>query len=404
MEDVKLADLPAFADSLYKELMRHHEKRFEARIKNIKRASDELATVTSRLEVSIRNAWGTLDKTASEQGLRLVQTIKESTNQISNQQIQSDYYGLEAFHKSAVEASDKIILTIRKYVPKLYKAMKTEIASLNSSLTKFEATINEFGSSLDKSPGSALESLKADIRTLTKREQKLNEFRTENREIRKTLTSSVENEKALLRDQETLLSHEMFRQLLQLQDELRSKAEAIELFLQPLSKALKKYERTSDDKSSDHQVLTQLVENPRITVLETDPQKYLRVLNALNGALSRGELGIEERKRKRAEEVISLISQGNLEQLRTQYLLIQDRISRMNDQLQTNGLLEKREKLAEALTRTESKTKQLNTQLAESEKRIEEMGRMMLKEKSLIEAEIERLSGKTIAIRTEPVS
>jgi len=404
MEDVKLADLPAFADSMYKELMRGHEKRFEARIKNIKRASDELSTVASRLEVSIRNAWGTLDKTASEQGLRLVQTIKDSTNQISNQSIKSNYSDLEEFHKGAVEASDRIILTIRKYVPKLYKAMKTEIASLNSSLTKFEAAINEFGNSLDNSPGSAIESLKAEIHTLTEREHNLNEFRAENQEIRKTFTSSRENEQALLREQENLLLHEMFRQLLRLQDESRSKGEAMEQFLQPLNKALKKYERTFDAKSVDHKVLTQLVENPRTAVLETDSQTLLRMLNALNDALSRGKLGIEERKRKRAEEVITLISQGDLDKLRTEYLLIQDRINTINDQLQKNGLLQKREKLTESLTRIQSSITQINMQLADNEKRIEEMARTMLKEKSVIEAEIERLSRKTIAIRIEPIN
>ena len=404
MEDIKLADLPAFADSLYKELMRGHEKRFEARIKNIKRTSDELASVASRLEVSIRNAWGTLDKTASEQGLRLVQTIKETTNQISNQTIKSDYHDLEDFHKSAVDASDKIILTIRKYVPKLYKAMKTEIASLNSSLTKFEAAINEFGTSLDNSPGSALESLRSDIHTLTEKERVLNEFRAENREIRKTLTASLEGEQALLREQETLLSHETFRQLFQLDDELRSKAEAIEQFLQPLNKALKKHERTADDKSADHQVLTRLLENPRAAVLETDSQTLLRVLNALNGALSRGELGIEERKRKRAEEVITLVSRGDLEQLRTEYFSILDSINRINDQLQASGLLQKKQELSESLTRIQYKNSQVNIQQADNEKRIQEMTREMQKEKSLIEAEIERLSKKTIVIRTEPTN
>ncbi len=256
MEDVNLADLPTFADSLYKELMRGHEKRFEARIKNVNRASDELSTVASRLEVSIRNAWGSLDKTTSEQGLRLVQTIKELTHQISNQSIPSDYNGLESLHKTSVEASDKIIITIRKYVPKLYKAMKTEIASLNSSLTRLETTINEFGTSLDNSPGSEIESLRADIHTLLHKEHTLKELVAENRQIRKTVASSVDEEKTLLHEQENLLSHDGFRQLLQLEDASRSKAEAIEQFLQPLTKALKKYERImSDNKSIDHRSL-----------------------------------------------------------------------------------------------------------------------------------------------------
>lgn len=403
MQNVNLVDLSAFADSLYKELMRSHEKRFEARIKNIRRASDELSTVAARLEVSIRNAWGTLDKTTSEQGLRLVQTIKETTNQISNQDIASDYNGLESFHKTSVVASDKIILTIRKYVPKLYKAMKTEIASLNSSLTKLETAINEFGNSLDNSPGSAIESLKTDIRTLLEKEHTLNELRSDNREIRKKLDSSLDGERALLEEQQSLLSQDTFRQLLQLEDALRSKAEAIEQFLQPLGKALKKYERISDDKSLDHQVLTRLVENPLTAVSEIDPPTLLRVFNAVNGALIRGGLGIEERKRKRAEEIILSIAQGNLEQLRTEYVSIQERIKNTNVQLEATGLLHKKRQLTESLTRTRTKTAQLNTQLAENEKRIDDVTRMLSKEKSIIEDEIARLSQKTITIKAATI-
>ena len=55
--------------------MRSHEKRFAERIKNVKRASEDLAAVANRLEVSIRNAWGSLDSTTSDQGVRLTQTI-----------------------------------------------------------------------------------------------------------------------------------------------------------------------------------------------------------------------------------------------------------------------------------------------------------------------------------------
>jgi len=402
LEDVNLADLPAFIDSLYKELMRGHEKRFEGRIRSVKRASDELSTVASRLEVSIRNAWGSLDKTASEQGLRLVQTIKETTNEISNQNVPSDYNGLENLHKTSVEASNKIIITIRRYVPKLYKAMKTEIASLNSSLTRLETAINEFGTSLDDSPGSKIESLRADIHTLLQKEHTLSELVADTEQIHRTITSSVDEGRKLLDEREALLSDDGFIQLLQLEDSLRSKANAIEQFLQPLSKALKKYEKiSSDDKSTDHRVLARLLEDPLTAVSDTDFPTLLRGFDTLYSALSRGELGIEERKRRRAEEVILSIKQGDLERLQAEQVEIQKGIRKANDQLQANGLLQKRERLNEAITRTQSRTAQLDTQLGENERRIEALTGTILKEKSQIESEIARLSGKEITIRTE---
>lgn len=403
MENVNLVDLPAYGDTLCKDIMRSHEKRFVEREKNIKRASDDLAVVANKLEVSIRNAWGSLDKTTSEQGVRLTQTIREAAQLISKQDIQSDYSGSEIFHTTAVEASEKVILAIRKYVPKLHKALKTDIASLNSSITKLEGAINAFGITLDESPGSAIESLKVDIHTLLEKEHTLNELRREMQKIHGFVTISLDAEKALLKDQEALLSHEEFRQLLQLQDALQSKNEAIEQFIQPLLKALKKYERTlsDDNKSVDRRVLARLIDHPRATVAETDSHSLLQVFIPLNGALTRGELGIEERRRKRAEEVIAAITQGELDHLRGEYITIQDNIRNTTERLKTTGLLPKKEDLLRSLEGTRSKTAQLNTQLTENEKRIEDVIKIISRDKSLIEKELTKLSGKPFAIKTE---
>jgi len=400
MGDVSLVDLPAFADALCRDIMRSHEKRFAERIKNIKRTSDDLVTLANRLEVSIRNAWGSLDKTTSEQGVRLTQTIRETAQQISKQDIPSDYNDSEIFHKIAVEASDKIILSIRKYVPKLHRTMKTDIASLNSSLTKFETSINAFGIALDESPGIAIESLKTKIHTLVEKAHTLEELRAKNAEIQELINISLDRENAVLKEQEALLSRDEFRQLLQLEDALESRSGAIEQFLQPLAKALKKYERTLSDgnKSLDHQVLTRLLEKPRATVSETDPQTLLQVFNALNGALTRGELGIEERKRKKAEEVVVAITRGELDRLRAEYVSVQDKITNMTDKLRIVGLIRKREELFEALAGAQFKTTQLNAELTENEKRIEDVTRMISREKSLIEKEITKLSGKPLAV------
>jgi hypothetical protein len=403
LENVNLVDLPAYADTLCKDIMRGYEKRFVEREKNIKRASDDLAVVSNRLEISIRNAWGSLDKTTSEQGVRLAQTIREAAQRISKQDIQSDYSSSEIFHTTAVEVSDTIILAIRKHVPKLHKALKTDIALLNSSITKLEAAINTFGIALDESPGGAVESLKADIRTLLEKQDTLNELRRERQKIHELTIMSLDAEKSLLKEEEVLLSHEEFRCLLQLQDALQSKNEAIEQLIQPLFKALKKYERmlSDDDKSFGRQVLTRLINNPQITVAETDSHSLLHVFTALEGALTQGELGIEERKRKRAEEVITAITQGELDRLRGEYIAIQENVRNTTEKLNTTGLLRKKEDLLKSLEGTRFRTAQLNAQLAENEKRIEDVIKIISKEKLLIEKESTRLSGKPFAIRTE---
>ena len=81
-----------------------------------------------------------------------------------------------------------------------------------------------------------------------------------------------------------------------------------------------------------------------------------------------------------------------------EYVSVQDKIRNTSDELRTTGLLSRKEKLLESLGETQSKTARLNMQLAENEKRIEDVTRMISKEKTLIEKEITKLSGKSIVI------
>ena len=403
-ENIGLDKLSDFEATLSKDLMRNHERRFADRIKNVKRSSDDLAAVADRLEVSVRNAWGSLDKATSEQGLRLTQTIRDRAQQLSNQTVQSAYKDSDNYHETAVEASNKIILAIRRYVPKLHKTLKTDIASLNSSLAKFEDSINLLGTALDESPGSALETLEADVRILLEKNQALKLLQAQNVQILESISKEVESESVLKAEQDSLLSNDEFRQLKHYEEALRTKEEEIDQFLQPLLKPLKKFEkmRSTDNLSQpERQAIAKLIEDSKNAVFEIDNRTVLQILKTLGSSLMRGDLQIEDRKRKRAEEVIVSVDNGELERVRQSYFTLKQDAQNVTDRLAASGLIQKRDELFRQLTEIQSKELQLNVHLSDNKRRVDEMTKAISKQRALIESKITELSGKEVDVRVE---
>jgi hypothetical protein len=396
---IQLSELATFNDTLTHDLMKNYEKNFGEKIKNIKRSSEDIANVADRLDLAIKNAWGSLDKTTSEQGLRLTQTIKETGRKLSGYEIESNYAKSEEFHKTAVEISNKIILSIRKYVPKLHKVLKTDIAALNSTLTKLESSINSLGIALDDSPGRALETLELETKVLLVKKSTAKELEIRNQEIEQSILQSTKDEENLLNEQNQLLSREEFLILQKCENSLKSEIEKIEQLLQPIAKPLRKFERTlTEDSPIDPNILEKLIENPKEAISKYSTQSISRILNSLNDALNQGKLGIEERKRRKAQEVIEAANRGELEKRRTTFLSIQNNTQTATDILIANGLFDKNERLKQLLTKTRSESEQLKTTQNSNRKKIEELTKVISKQKALIESEILKLSGRKISI------
>ena len=71
-------ELGDFCKTLTRDSMKDYEKRFADRMRSVREASTGLNNAGARLGMGVKNAWGTMDKQASEYGMRLVQTIQEN--------------------------------------------------------------------------------------------------------------------------------------------------------------------------------------------------------------------------------------------------------------------------------------------------------------------------------------
>src|SRR5208282_3723853 len=232
-------------------------------------------------------------KVTLEQGLRLTQLIEETNQELVKKISGSTYPEAEKFHQDSVAASNKIILAVRRYVPKIHRTLKTEISTLNGSLLKFEEAINAFGKSLDQSPGAKLNPLVRDITLITQAHELLNKTKLQ----REQNEPAINQEKNLLQEKETLLSHPKFQELKLTQTKLITQKEQINQLTQPLIKPLLKIHRAMINQETpfiDDKIIRNFIDDPVQTILTTPRSTNLQILQALENSIIQGTLEIDE--------------------------------------------------------------------------------------------------------------
>lgn len=401
---MEVDELLTLFESLTRDAMKDHEKRFQERTRAVRDACNALDNTASRFEAAVRNAWGTMDKSASEYGTRMARTIEESARKLSRQQTLASYQDAEKFHKDSIEVLNTIIKTVRRYVPKLRRGLRAEMAALNVALGKLESAVRSLGSALDQSPGNKIEPIRREILNLTQARAELTKLKNDEVEQTKSLESNAAKERDALAETEEFSSNDMFLELTRYEESLRVKEEEIDLFLQPIIKPLTKLERhesAGKNQTVDLGMLRSLVERPVETVATEQPFALIQLLTQLDEALRSGRLEIEERRRRRAEETIQQAKIGRIEQLREDYLTIQANIQEMLRQLKATGLLDKKKEIEQRQALIRDEKEHLISQDAELRRRIDAITKTMLRQKQSIEQQVKLLTSKTLGIRIE---
>ena len=383
--------------------MKEHEKRFAERIRAVKEACSALESAASRLEAAVRNAWGTMDKSASEYGTRMAQTIQETAGNVSRQQTSTNYQNAEKFHDDSVEALNKIIKTVRKYLPKLRRGLRVEMAALNVALGRLESAVRSLGTALDESPGNRFESLQRDAQLLPQMHSELLKLRAEENEQTNSLEALKAREKETLTAKENVASEGAFLELKGYEDSLRAKGDEIKQFFQPVFKPLTKLERTASanrNKTVDIITLRSLIDNTIDTVAAGQSFALARLLDQLGDELGAGDLDIEERRLRRAEETIQQFKAGVVDKMREEYLAIQANIQETLRQLRASGLMDRMEQLDQTLASNRRENEILTAHNSELRRRIDQLTKNILKHNTSIEHHIAEITDKHVTIAT----
>jgi hypothetical protein len=381
--------------------MKDHEKRFADRIRSVREASAGLANAGARLDLGVRNAWGTMDKQASEYAMRLAQTTQEYAQNISRKEAASTYQEAEIFHQDAVRALNDIILTVRRYVPKLHRMLKPEMATINSSLTRLEKSITDLGTALDGSPGLKLESLTRDVKALQEKQVDLLRLRSEEDAKQALEEASLAREKEFQSRIQELLGASEFLELRKYEESLKYKEDEIRQLLQPLTKPLLKLERAAASKqtaSVNVKALRDLIESPIDAVVTGQRFAIMQLLDILEESLGEGKLEILERKRRKAEEAIAAIKQGALDRTRDEYIALQANTQETMRQLRSKGLLDIRDEINQRLAEIHAEIAAVATRQRELRRKREDLDRAISKLKASVESQIIKFAHESVTI------
>jgi len=384
--------------------MKDHEKRFLDRLRGVREACNALDNNATRFEGAVRNAWGTMDKSASEYGTRMAQAIEEAAGGLGRQQTPVGYEDTERFHKESIEVLNKIIKIVRRYVPKLRRGLRVEMAALNVALGKLEVAVRSLGQALDQSPGNKIEAIRRDIVHLQQVHEELLKLKTEEIEAKEALKEIEVKEDKILASSQEFSSNDMFLELNRYEGTLRAKEDEIKQFLQPIIKPLTKLERIEADRKNqtlDLMTLHGLVERPVETVSTGQPFAMAQLLNQLGAALTRGDLEIEERRRRKAEETVQQVKQGAIEKLREDYLTIQANVQETLRQLKATGLLDKKNEVDQRKATILNDREHLTSQVTELRRRIEAVNKTLAREAQSIRQQITQVTGKDLQILIE---
>ena len=221
--EIKLTELEGYYDSLSRDLMKDHEKRFADRVRGVRDAANGLGNASNRLAQGVKSAWGALDKQTSEYAMRLAQTIQDNAQKLATSPPSHDFHTTETFHQQAVDGLNDIILTVRKYVPKIPKTLRLEMTILNSSLMRLEKAVKDLGGDLDASPGAKLDSLHREVESILQKHTDLLELRSQHQEVEVSLSGALSQEKQLASDRDLVISTPEFAELQSYEDALKRK-------------------------------------------------------------------------------------------------------------------------------------------------------------------------------------
>jgi len=404
MIQVGVADLPETFEALARDAMKEHEKRFLERGKAVREACNALDNAASKFVVAVRNSWGTMDKSASEYGTRMAQSIEETARKLSGQQTSSGYDATEQLHTEAIEVLNKIIKTVRRYVPKLRRGLRVEIASLNSALGRLEMSVRSLGQALDQSPGRRIETTRRDIQQLKHEFEELLELKKDLVKANALLEENAVKASEALTAAQEYTSNSVFQELRRYEDSLRSKEDEIKQFIQPVTKPLAKLERKESDrknKTLDVTTLHGLIDSPVQTVTTSQPFVIIQLLEKLAESLSQGNIEIEERKRHKAEQTILQSKEGSIQRLREDYLTIQANVQETVRQLRTTGLLEKKTEVEQRQAAISGEKERLIAHIAELNRRIDAITKTIMGNMKSLQQQIKQITGKEIEISIE---
>jgi hypothetical protein len=226
-------------------------------------------------------------------------------------------------------------------------------------------------------------------------------LRTEEKTAVVALEATLQREGELRNSEQKLTAQEDFIELERCENSLKEREDQIKQFFQPVTKPLVKLERITLPRGNppiDSKTVHSIVETPVETVSSGQSFAITQLFDRLDEALTQGKVGVEERRLRRAEETIKEVKNGAIERMREEYLTAQANVQEMLRQLKANGLLDQKEQLDRKIEEVNQEKENVTSRRDDFHRRIEDVSRSILRQKTALEEQIAKLTKKPVNI------
>jgi hypothetical protein len=275
------------------------------------------------------------------------------------------------------------------------------MAALNSALARLESSVRALGTAIDDSPGSKVATIHREVQSLIEKHNELVRLRTEEKTAVVALEATLQREGELRNSEQKLTAQEDFIELERCENSLKEREDQIKQFFQPVTKPLVKLERITLPRGNppiDSKTVHSIVETPVETVSSGQSFAITQLFDRLDEALTQGKVGVEERRLRRAEETIKEVKNGAIERMREEYLTAQANVQEMLRQLKANGLLDQKEQLDRKIEEVNQEKENVTSRRDDFHRRIEDVSRSILRQKTALEEQIAKLTKKPVNI------
>ena len=144
-----------------------------------------------------------------------------------------------------------------------------------------------------------------------------------------------------------------------------------------------------------------MIERPTETIITCQSFAVMQLLGSLEKELTQGTLEFEAKRRRRAEETISMVKEGAIDKMREENLTLQANVQETMRRLKSDGLMDKKDRLDELLCEKHTQIEELAARKRELERRKDDLMKSVLKQKGTIESQVSKINDERISILVE---
>jgi len=375
-------------------------KRFAEAAKQMTKSFGQAEKAAFALGEATRHAWGSLTRPMEQHGLRLSEQVIELCRSLTAEKPGNSYEQLKDFEERSAQAARSIAKIYNKYAGSIMRSAKAETSVLEDSIVALNRSVLGLSQTLDESRLKEIKAAAAGADRLLQDVDRLHLVIEELAMNRKALQELADRESGLRRELSTMSKVEGLDELNRIETQIAQKETETLALLEPLSKPLRKLDRPDIKLPStlNRATLDGLVDNPLRALLELPLTEIDEVLHSLDRMIRRGDLMLDERRKRKAMRTIEELQAGILKRVREDYSVLQANRQEALRQLRASGLYDQWSQLRSQIEKIESEKISCMDQIGGMESQEAQQRSLVVTQKTALEKTLGRILDEKASI------